>query len=235
MTLSAFFLAFAAQTASPATEPQAIPGDPIRWFAERTAAAESRRPALDDLRVEAIDRARWSTTTAACEAPIDDVRLYGLQPAIADELITNGILAGAFVGGWTFYGETGCAETPLLRYLYIAETDGRHLLFVVNRGEAISTPSMMRAASALAGAEAYYLARARRPECDVKSVGMRQTAITATDGNLSAPVAGTRLTGGWTERWGFTACGYDIFVDVRFDSDGKGGADARIMETRFAG
>src|SRR3546814_5545144 len=81
---------------------------------------------------------------------------------------------GAFEGAWTFYGKTGCKETPLLRYLYIAETEGEHLLLVVNRGEAISTPSQMRETSKVAAKAAFEAARKARPDCEVESVGMRQ-------------------------------------------------------------
>lgn len=215
--------------AVPAAAQQAadIPGDPAAWFAEKEAAAAARTPVLDALTAEAVDRARWSTTTHGCKT-VKRVDLHGLQPATADRLVSEGLKAGAFIGAWTFYGKTDCAGTPLLRYLYIAEADGRNLMLVVNRGEAIATPSQMRETSKLAARAAYDRAKADAPACEVASVGMRQTRIAATDGDLSAMRFGTRFQGGWSEAWDFVACGRRATVTMRFDADGKGGAAARV-------
>lgn len=221
--------------ASPAAAQQAadVPGDPATWFAAKEAAGTARMPELDALAGEALDRARWSTTTRACKR-VSRVALDGLQPATADRLVSEGLKAGAFVGAWTFYGETDCPETPLLRFLYIAESDGRHLLLVVNRGEAIATPSQMRETSLVAAKAAYDRARQDAPGCEVTSVGMRQTRITATDGGLSPMRFGTRFAGGWSEAWDFVACGRNATVTVRFDADGKGGALARVTDVSIS-
>lgn len=142
--------------AAPAMAQEAadVPGVPAEWFAAKESAAAARAPDLDALAQDVLDRARWSTTTQACKA-LTRAEPYGLQPATADRLVSEGLKAGAFVGAWTFYARTDCAETPLLRYLYIAESDGRNLLLVVNRGEAISTPSQMRETSKLAAKAAW--------------------------------------------------------------------------------
>ena len=160
--------------AFPAAAQQAaeIAGDPAAWFAEKEAAAAARAPDLQALTAEAVDRARWSTTTAACKS-LKRVELYGLQPATADRLVSEGLKAGAFVGAWTFYGKTDCALTPLIRYLYIAEADGRNLTIVVNRGEAITTPSQMRETSGIAAKAAYERAKQEAPACEVSSVGIQ--------------------------------------------------------------
>jgi len=229
LTISMMMLAL------PAAAQQAadVPGEPASWFAEKEAAGAARAPDLDALTAEAFDRARWSTTTHACKS-LTRVDPYGLQPATADRLVSEGLKAGAFDGAWTFYAKTDCAETPLIRYMYIAESDGRHLLIVVNRGEAISTPSQMRETSKLAAKAAYDKARERDPKCEVTSVGMRQTRIAATDGNLSAMQFGTRFEGGWSEAWDFVACGRRATVTVRFDADGKGGANARVADVSIS-
>ncbi len=221
--------------AAPAAAQQAaeVPGDPAVWFAEKEDAAASRMPNLEALTPEVLDRARWSTTTQACKA-LNRVEPYGLQPATADRLVSEGLKAGAFVGAWTFYARTDCAETPLLRYMYIAEADGQNLLLVVNRGEAISTPSQMRETSKIAAKAAFERAKQQQPSCEVKSVGMRQTRIAATDGDLAPMRFGTRFTGGWSEAWDFVACGRRATVTVRFDADGKGGASARVTEVTLS-
>jgi hypothetical protein len=217
---------FAAPVLAQATA--SVPGDPQAWATAQVAAAAPYAPDLETLQEEALLRARWSKTMEVCAAPPGEVRLYGLQPAHADRLVANGILAGAFHGGWTFYGETDCAETPVVRYLYIAETSGQHVMLVVNRGEVISTPSMMRETSAIAGADAFDAARAEVPDCAIESVGMRQTGVVSADPNLSPALAGTRFSGGWRELWQFTACARGVDVTVRFDADGLGGSTARI-------
>lgn len=212
-----------------AQETAPLPGEPRAWAAAQVERAAPFAPDLSELRSEALLRARWSKTTEVCATPPESMRLYGLQPAHADRLVAYGILDDAFRGGWTFYGETDCEETPVLRFLYIAESSGEHLLLVVNRGEVISTPSMMRETSAIAGADAYEAARAYEPDCGIETVGMRQTSIVAADPQLSAPIAGTRFGGGWTELWRFTACARTVDVTVRFDADGKGGSRAAIQ------
>ncbi|MBZ6379312.1 hypothetical protein B5C34_08425 [Pacificimonas flava] len=207
-----------------------FPGDPRVWAQEQERRSAAHTPQLADLRSEALLRARWSKTMEACAAPPNITRLYGLQPAHADRTVANGILDDAFHGGWTFYAETDCAETPVVRYLYIAEKSGDHVMLVVNRGEVISTPSMMRETSALAGAEAYEAAKRLDPDCGVESVGMRQTSVLEADPALGPAVAGARFSGGWRELWDFTACARDMAVTVRFDTDGKGGTTARIED-----
>ncbi|MBB4632126.1 hypothetical protein [Sphingosinicella soli] len=221
--------------ASPAAAQQAadVPGDPAQWFAAQENAAEAHAPDLESLRQEVLDRARWSTTTHACTT-LTRIDPYGLQPATADRLVSEGLKAGAFVGAWTFYARTDCAETPLLRFLYIAEKNGRHLLLVVNRGEAISTPSQMRETSKLAAKAAWDRAKQQQPMCEVTTVGMRQTRIAAADGDLSPMQFGTRFAGGWSEAWDFVACGRRATVTVRFDADGKGGASARVTEVTLS-
>lgn len=222
----------AATIASPvaAQETAPIPGDAEDWAVRQTEKAQAFAPALADLQAEAVERVSWSKTIEPCAAPPETLRLYGLQPATADRMVAQGIMDGRYHGGWTFYGETGCPETPVLRFLYVAEADGRHMMVVVNRGEVISTPSMMKETSALAGAKAYEAARRADPDCSVESVVMRRTEIAATDRNLSAPVGGARFAGGWSENWRFSACGEMVDVTVRFDADGKGGTTARIAE-----
>ena len=234
---AAFFAAASLLPFTPAAAQSTaeVPGDARSWFAARTAAAAGDAPALADLETEALLRARWSATTQVCAKPPERLRLYGRQPATADRLVTNGILDGAFTGAWTFYAEIDCPETPVLRYMYIREADGGHIMLVVNRGETIATPSMMRETSAIAGAEAYDLARARQPGCEVKSVGMRTVRIDDTDGMLGPAIAGTRFSGGWSEVWRFRACDQDVDVTVRFDTDGKGGTVARIADKRVVG
>lgn len=210
-----------------------VPGDPAQWYAAKEAAAASRTPNLALLELEVFNRARWSTTTQGCKR-LTRAEPYGLQPATADRLVSEGLKAGAFDGAWTFYAKTDCDETPLLRYLYIAESDGRHLLLVVNRGEAIATPSQMRETSAIAAKAAYDRAKENAPACEVTSVAMRQTRIAATDGNLSAMQYGTRFSGGWSEDWDFVACGRRATVTMRFDADGKGGAKARVQNVTIS-
>lgn len=221
--------------AVPAAAQQAavVPGDPAAWFAAQEVAALPYTPRLETLSAEAFDRARWSTTTQVCKH-LTRVEPYNLQPATADRLVSEGLKAGAFLGAWTFYAKTDCAETPLLRYLYIAEADGRHLLLVVNRGEAISTPSQMRETSKLAAQAVYDRARESQPACEVSSVGMRATRIASTDGSLAPMQYGTRFAGGWSETWDFTACGRRAVVTVRFDADGKGGANARVTDVSMS-
>jgi hypothetical protein len=228
-------LALLLLSSTPALAQQAaeLPGDPAHWFAEKEAAGATRAPDLAALAGEAFDRARWSTTTQGCKT-LTRVEPYGLQPATADRLVSEGLKAGAFVGAWTFYARTDCAETPLLRYLYIAESDGRNLLIVVNRGEAIATPSQMRETSRAAAKAAYDLARKDAPGCEVKSVAMRQTRIASADGNLSPMRFGTRFAGGWSEDWDFVACGRKATVTVRFDADGKGGAAFRVLDVSIS-
>ncbi|MGB7406518.1 MAG: hypothetical protein WA906_12580 [Pacificimonas sp.] len=211
-----------------------VPDDPRDWFETRTAEAAPHAPTLSDLRDEALLRARWSVTTLPCATEPTTIRLYGLQPATADRMVSEGLLDGAFTGGWTFYGETDCAETPVIRYLYVREPSGGHIMLVVNRGESLATPSMMRITSAEVGADVYAFAVARQPGCEIETVRMRNVRVLETDGNLGPQIAGTRFTGGWSEIWSFEACDQNVEAIVRFDADGKGGTTARTTQTRIA-
>ncbi|MGB3721703.1 MAG: hypothetical protein WA979_02650, partial [Pacificimonas sp.] len=163
------------------------------------------------------------------------VRLYGLQPATADRLVTNGILDDAFAGAWTYYAETDCPNASVLRFLYVLEKDGDHIMLVVNRGNTITTPSMMRETSAEVGADVYAVAKARQPGCEVEAVRMNGARVAATDGALGPMVAGTRFSGGWSEIWSFRACQQDVEATVRFDADGKGGTAARVTNIDVVG
>ncbi|MEO0500006.1 MAG: hypothetical protein AAF205_05525 [Pseudomonadota bacterium] len=212
-----------------------VPGSVREWYAARIGASASRAPNLNALEEEALLRARWSVTTRGCAAPISTLRLTALQPAHADRLVAEGIRDGAFVGAWTFMADTDCAEVPRLRYMYVLETGGGHIMLVVNRGDSLTTPSQMREASASTATRAYNVASAGLPDCNLESVGMVDAEILQADGALGAPVAGARLTGGWSERWTFQACGRTLTTDLRFDADGKGGATANMIRTDIIG
>ncbi len=218
-----------------AQEAAEVPGDPQSWFTERAAEAAALAPDLSALQSEALLRAQWSVTTRECPASVSAMRLYGLQPATADRLVTAGILDDAFAGAWTFYGETDCPNARILRFMYVLEKSGEHIMLVVNRGNTITTPSMMRETSAEVGADVYAMAKARQPGCDIESVRMNGARVEATDRALGPMVAGTRFTGGWSEIWSFRACQQDVEARVRFDTDGKGGTTARVMGMEVVG
>jgi hypothetical protein len=199
-------------------------------FVERTNAAvppptvEALAPeALGTLQAIARQRNACVPTGVQMEAP---------RTAIAVRAITVGVNSGQIKNGWTAYGRAeGCPNPPRLRFLVLRMADDSLRAVVVNEGETLTNPSLMRDTSAVAAMAALQVVRAADATCSGQDMDMGPTRIAERGADLGPDFHGTYYAGSWSEVWTFSVCGRSAEVPVRFTADGQGGANYNVVGT----
>lgn len=199
-------------------------------FVERTSAAVPAPPvtevgagALDVLKAIAAEKKSCVPNGVAMEPP---------QSATAVRLAVELIGAGKIKNAWTAYGRIqGCPAQPPTRFLVLRMADGSLLVRVVNVGETLANPSLMRDSSFVVAFSALGAIRAVKPDCDGKNLDMVSTRVISKSADLSADWHGARYAGSWTEGWTFSACGRRAEVPVTFTADGQSGANWNVRST----
>jgi hypothetical protein len=213
-------LAFiAAALASPAAAQDAE----FARFVERTTAAVPPPPvsevaagALDVLKAIAAEKKACVPTAVAVEPP---------RSATAVRLAVELIGAGKIKNAWTAYGRAqGCPAAAPTRFIALRMADGSLVVRVVNVGETIANPSLMRDSSFVVAFGALTAIRAAKPDCDGKDLDMVSTRVISTSADLSPDWHGARYAGSWKEGWTFSACGRRAEVPITFTADGQSGA-----------
>lgn len=181
-------------------------------------AAELTAAALDILKGVAAAKKRCVPTAVAMEPA---------QSATAVRFATELINGGQIRNAWTAYGmPQGCPSPARTRFLVLRMTDGSLLVRVVNVGETLANPSLMRDSSFVVAVAAIDAIRKAKPDCtDPKDVDMAGTRVISKSRDLSPDWHGARYAGSWTEGWSFTACGRRAEVPITFTADGEGGAN----------
>src|ERR1044072_8395719 len=136
-----------------------------RRFLERTNAAVPP-PALHELQAQALDMLRGNARAEGRCTP-GAVRLERLESATAARGITPGGRAGELRNGWTMYGRaSGCPQPYLAHFMVLRLADNSLRVVLVNEGETLTNPSLMRDMGHLAALAATNLVRRANPRCD---------------------------------------------------------------------
>lgn len=199
-------------------------------FVERTNAAVPPPPvpdiaagALDVLKAIAAEKKGCVPTAVAVEPP---------QTATAVRLATELIGAGKIKNAWTAYGRPqGCPSPAPTRFIVLRMADDSLLVRLVNVGETLANPSLMRDSSFIVAFAALNAIKAVKPDCDGKDLDMESTRVISKSADLSPDWHGARYAGSWTEGWTFSACGRRAEVPVTFTADGQSGANWNVRST----
>jgi hypothetical protein len=218
MNMIALLLALSAQDAA------------YRQLLERTNAA-APAPALAAIQPEALAVLQGNAREERRCVPTS-VALERLQSATAARAITEAVLSGEAKNGWTVYGRAGGCPTPFLaRFMVVRMADDSLRVFLVNEGETLANPSLMRDTGHLAAAAGTAAVRIRYPGCDDSDLSMGPTRI-ADRSRLGTYSHGAYFSGAWSEVWTFRVCGHRVEVPVSFTADAQGGADYDIDGSR---
>ena len=154
------------------------------------------------------------------------------RTAIATFAITQGVASGQIKNGWTVYGRTqGCPDGPPVRFMVLRMPDDQLRAVVVNEGETLANPSLMRDSSTPAAVTAYQTVRTADASCDVSTMRMGATRVAERGSDLGDEYHGAFYSGSWSEIWTFLVCGRSVEVPITFTADGNGGAHYNIRST----
>ncbi|HEV2817588.1 MAG TPA: hypothetical protein VGW40_10275 [Allosphingosinicella sp.] len=224
MHRAAFFVALSLLPAAALAQDAAY-----RRFLEQTNAA-APPPALDALRQPALETLQGNARGEGRCVP-SALTLERLESATAVRVITQSVRAGQIRNGWTFYGRAaGCPEPFLGHFLAARMADGSLRVLLVNEGETLANPSLMRDMGHLAALAATNFVRRAAPACDGADLRMGPTRIVDRS-RLGAYAHGAYFSGSWREAWTFTVCGRRVEVPVSFTADAQGGADYSVEGT----
>jgi len=200
-----------------------------RQFIERTTAA-APAPAIASLQAQALDMLQGNAREERRCVP-SAVTLERLESATAARVVTEGVAAGQLRNGWTMYGRAGgCPEPYLAHFMVLRMADDSLRIVLVNEGETLTNPSLMRDMAHFAAAAAAAVARRANPRCDTADLGMGPTRVVDRS-RLGAYYHGAYFSGSWSEAWIFRVCGRRVEVPVTFTADANGGADYNIRGT----
>jgi len=199
-----------------------------RFLAQTDAAAPP--PALAALQPLALDTLQGNARAEGRCVPTA-IALERLESATAVRVITQSVRAGQIRNGWTFYGRAaGCPEPFLGHFMAARMADDSLRIFLVNEGETLANPSLMRDMGHLAALAAATVVRRTDPSCDAANLSMGPTRIVDRS-RLGAYSHGAYFSGSWREAWTFRVCGRRVEVPVAFTADAQGGADYSVEGT----
>jgi hypothetical protein len=197
-----------------------------RRFLEATNAA-APAPSLAALRPLALDMLRGNARAEGRCVPTA-LALERLESATATRAITEGVRAGELRNGWTLYGRAaGCLAPFLGHFLALRLADNSLRVVIVNEGETLANPSLMRDMAHLAALAATNFVRRANPACGGADLRMGPTRI-VDRARLGAYSHGAYFSGSWREAWTFTVCGRRVEVPIAFTADANGGADYSV-------
>jgi hypothetical protein len=197
-----------------------------RQFIERTTAA-APAPAIASLQAQALEMLQGNARAEGRCVPTA-VALERLESATAVRVITESVAAGQVKNGWTMYGRaSGCPQPYLAHLMVLRMADDALRVLVVNEGETLANPSLMRDMAHLAAAAATSVARTADPGCDGADLRMGPTRI-VDRARLGTYFYGAYFSGSWSEAWTFLVCRKRIEIPITFTADANGGADYHV-------
>lgn len=200
-----------------------------RRFLEQTNAA-APPPALAALQPLSLETLQGNARAEGRCVPTA-LALERLESATAVRVITEGVRAGEIRNGWTLYGRaTGCPAPFLGHFLALRMADDSLRVVIVNEGETLANPSLMRDMAHLAALAATNFVRRTNPACDGADLHMGPTRIVDRS-RLGTYAHGAYFSGSWREAWTFTVCGRRVEIPVAFTADANGGADYSVEGT----
>jgi hypothetical protein len=160
-----------------------------------------------------------------------------MQPAAsasASRSIASMIGTRKIRNGWMAYGKPqGCPAKVPTRFLVLRMPDGLLIARVVNVGESLTAPDLMRASSFVVAVAAMAAIHKAHPECQgIEGLRMEETRVSSRSSDLGPDFHSQRYRGGWEEVWTFSQCGHRAEVPVAFVTDGQGGARWTAEERR---
>ena len=201
-----------------------------RQFIERTTAA-APAPSIASLQAPALDVVRGNARAEGRCVPTA-LALERLESATAVRVITEGVQAGQLKNGWTIYARaSGCPRPILARLMVLRMADDGLRVLMVNEGETLANPSLMRDMAHLAGAAATAVARRADPGCGGADLRMGPTRVVDRS-RLGTYFHGAYFSGSWSEAWTFLVCGKRVEIPVAFTADADGGADYDVRGTQ---
>jgi hypothetical protein len=144
-------------------------------------------------------------------------------------MIVEGVRAGQLRNGWTVYATPeGCADAVPTRLMVLRLADGSLRALLVNRGETLANPTLMRDTSSPAAVAAAQAVRQAEPSCNGNDIDFADGRVTSRSADLSPEVHGAFFAGSWQESWTFSMCGRLVEVPITFRADGEGGAHYEV-------
>jgi hypothetical protein len=136
--------------------------------------------------------------------------------------------------GWTAYGRPqGCPAPLPTRFLVLRLPDGKLLAAVVNLGESLTAPDLMRESSFAVAVGAVGAIQKAHPDCKgIEGLQMAGSRVSSRSADLGPDFHSQRYRGSWEEIWTFSLCGHRAEVPVAFVADGRGGAQWTADERR---
>jgi len=201
----------------------------FRQFIERATAA-APAPPIASLQAPALDMLQGNARAERRCVP-SGVALERLESATAARVVTEGVAAGQLRNGWTMYGRAGgCPEPYLAHFMVLRMADDSLRVVLVNEGETLANPSLMRDMAHLAAAAASAVARRANPGCNAADLAMGPTRVVDRS-RLGTYYHGAYFSGSWSEAWTFRSCGRRVEIPVTFTADANGGADYNVRGT----
>lgn len=220
MMLPSILLLLAAAAQSPA----------YARFAEQTDAAVPPPPA-EAVRAEALATLQGNARTEGRCVPTG-VAIERLESASAVRAVAEGVRDRQVKNGWTAYGRASGCPTPFLGHFFVLRlADDSLRVFIVNEGETLTNPTLMRDTAALAATAATNFLRRSDPSCTGEDMRMGPTRVVARSRDLGLSFHGAYFAGSWSEAWTFLVCGRRVEIPVSFTTDGEGGANYDIRGT----
>jgi hypothetical protein len=199
--------------------------DQVDKAAPAPTQAEMAVAALETLRAIAAQEGSCVPTDVVMDRPASASASRTIATLIGRKQIKN---------GWTAYGRPqGCPAPAATRFMVLRLADGTLIARMVNVGESLTAPDLMRDSSYVVAVAAAGAIRKAHPECTgIEGLQMGATRVSRRSPDLGPDFHGQRYRGSWEEVWTFTQCGHSAEVPVTFVTDGKGGAQWTTDERR---
>jgi hypothetical protein len=197
-------------------------------FVEATEAA-TPPPAMAEIKAGALDIVQQLARANGDCVPVD-IEVEPVSAAAATRMVAQWVRSGEVKNGWTAYGRPkGCAAPARIRFLILRRSTGALLVRIVNSGETLANPSLMRDSSAIAAMAALAAIEKAHPDCGTSErMKMEDSRIVSRGPDLGPDYHGAIYAGSWEEAWTFRLCGHRAEVPIGFVADGQGGATWNI-------
>lgn len=181
------------------------------------SAPEVAAAALDTMKAIAKERGGCAPASVSADTP---------AAATSTALATQLIGARQIKNAWTVYVRPqGCPAAAPTRFILLRMASGELLARVVNVGESLAAPSMMRDSSFVVAVAALGAIQKAHPDCKgPEGMEMESSRVASRSADLGPDFYGSRYAGSWKEVWTFKVCGHRAEVPITFTADGQGGA-----------
>jgi hypothetical protein len=193
-------------------------------FVEATEAA-TPPPALAEIKAGALDVVQQLARANGECVPVD-IAVEPVSAAAATRMVAQLVRSGEVKNGWTTYGRPkGCSAPDRIRFVILRRSTGALLVRIVNSGETLASPSLMRDSSGSAAMAALAAIAKAHPDCGTsEQMKMEASRIVSRGADLGPDYHGAIYAGSWEEAWTFRLCGHRVEVPIGFVADGQGGA-----------